>query len=145
MERKLDNRSKSELRLFIKNFYTCITVYEKLTTTTSQINRQTDRSGLYIRRFLLLNKRYLTFSFCFAIHPITKAKQLRPFTDIVAVYCENHTTHINTLIGGEMRSLNVKSGDACIKCCALKRCDLSVKNVCSVFTAFNDESNKFHL
>jgi hypothetical protein len=42
------------------------------------------------------------------------------FREIIAVYCENHTEHVNTLCGQNVQLLNVKSGGVYSKRCALK-------------------------
>jgi hypothetical protein len=40
--------------------------------------------------------------------------------ETVAVYCENHTEHTNTLCGQNEEFLNVNTGDTCGYHCALK-------------------------
>jgi hypothetical protein len=40
----------------------------------------------------------------------TKPNRLMLFREIIAVYCENHTEHINTLCGQNIEILNVKEG-----------------------------------
>jgi hypothetical protein len=42
------------------------------------------------------------------------------FREMEAVYCENHTKHINTLYGQNSEFLNVEDGGACTFLCALK-------------------------
>jgi hypothetical protein len=40
----------------------------------------------------------------------TKPNRLMLFREIIAVYCENHTEHINTLYGQNAVFVNVKAG-----------------------------------
>jgi hypothetical protein len=41
---------------------------------------------------------------------ITKPNRLTLFRETVAVYCENHTDHINTLCGQNAEYFNVNAG-----------------------------------
>jgi hypothetical protein len=43
---------------------------------------------------------------------ITKVNWLMLFTEIIAIYSENHTKPINTFCGQNAKLLNVKAGDA---------------------------------
>jgi hypothetical protein len=42
--------------------------------------------------------------------PITKPNRLMLFRETAAVYCENHTEHINTVCGQNTEILYVKAG-----------------------------------
>jgi hypothetical protein len=50
----------------------------------------------------------------------TKPNWLMLFREIIAVYCENHTEHTDTLCVGKMQGLvNIAVGDTCSDNCTL--------------------------
>jgi hypothetical protein len=51
---------------------------------------------------------------------ITKPNRLMLFRETVAVYCEDHTEHINTVFGQNSAILSVKAGGKCNSHCSLK-------------------------
>jgi hypothetical protein len=50
----------------------------------------------------------------------TKPNRLMLFGETVAVYCENHTEHINTLCGQDAEFWYVKASGTYSDCCASK-------------------------
>jgi uracil DNA glycosylase len=91
------------------------TVYfsETLVSTYKSTRRQYPEQHRHLKNSVRTAKKTPHFT-------ITKINWLTLFKEIIAVYSENHTKHINTTWGQNAELLNVKSGGTYSYHCALK-------------------------